>query len=196
MTFFNVRWMWGCIFCVFAYFAALFFGYAGSRSEHLSLSYIESVRINESLRVSSLNFESPEAKRHEAMHIWFNNVRLLGIMVAGGATLGVASILQLIFNAVKLGLLFGANRDNLAFCASAVAPHWVLEYTAFIACAGRAMEAVFLLGNYLREKTINITGYFVNVGVTAAAAALVLVLAAYVEVYITPGIVVRLFHLS
>lgn len=152
--------------------------------------------MNESLRVSSLNSESPEVRRHEAVHIWSNNVRLLGIIVVGGGTLGVASILQLVFNAVKLGLLFGANRDNLAFCASAVVPHGVLEYAAFIACAGRATESVFLLGNYLRGKSVNITRYFVNIGVTAAAAALVLVLAAYVEVYVTPGIVARLFHLS
>lgn len=126
---------------------------------------------------------------------WFlavNNLRVAGVLTLGFVSFGVISVAILFFNGFVVGLVLGgAAQDGALLEALAlIVPHGVLELGAFFLVGGLTFRVAHRLIDYLRgvdETAVTAQEAFEAV-VLLVAAALAIVVAAWIEVHLTERI--------
>ena len=122
-----------------------------------------------------------------------NNTRAFAVFLLGALSLGLITAVGLIGNGILLGYVgaVATAREGLGFVVLAVAPHGVLELPALFAASAVAFRVVARTAARIagrrssvqtREEWRRTLGY-------VAVAWLVLVVAAFVEIYVTFALV-------
>lgn len=124
--------------------------------------------------------------------IALNNLRVLAILTLGFVSFGAISGAVLLFNGFIIGLVVaGAAADGgLIEPVALILPHGWLELGAFFLVAGTTFRVTHRLVNYLRgvdEGVITRQELF-EIAVLFLVAAVAIVLAAWIEVYLTEPI--------
>jgi len=121
-----------------------------------------------------------------------NNLRVLAILTLGFVSFGTLSGAVLLFNGFIIGLVVaGAAADGALLEAVAlIAPHGWLELGAFFLVAGTTFRVTHRLVNYLRgiDDSVITRQELFEIAVLFLVAAVAIVVAAWIEVYLTEAI--------
>jgi uncharacterized membrane protein SpoIIM required for sporulation len=155
---------------------------------------------NVSKRLHDSNFAfDPLTGPAEASEIITNNIRVAMSMVAGGMTLGVLTLYEIVFNGLMVGT-FGALFSEKGFGSdywATIAPHGVIELTS-LQLAGAAglllAQAIVAPGRLRRIDALKANGR--RAGVLMAGVAGMLVIAGTIEGFVTPQRSSELFRLG
>lgn len=161
--------------------------------------HLAGVDLLEQLGISSPEELLPEDVELTTWFVFQNNARVLLLLVAGALTLGVLTALVLVFNGVLIGwvVAVAAGEAGVGLTLALLLPHGVIELPAFWIAAGVAFRLLARPVNYLRG-----TYEHVYTRAEAGRAALLVVVAigmmlvaAAIEVHVTPAIADALFGL-
>jgi stage II sporulation protein M len=126
--------------------------------------------------------------------ILVNNLIALGVVLAGVISFGVLSVLSLLFNGVIIGILLGAtigvDGASPLVVAALIVPHGIIELPAFWLAGAIGLRVAHRLIRYLRGKDARVLtrAEVLEVIVLVVLAAVMIVVAAWIEVNITPVI--------
>ncbi|QSG13629.1 stage II sporulation protein M [Halapricum desulfuricans] len=152
-------------------------------------------------RVDVAGYESSVASASAAagvgqftfLHILGNNAVVVGVSAAGGLALGVPTLVNTLFNGFVMGVLGGvvATAASPDVALAAVLPHVIVEVPAFLLAAAAGFKLPRALGSYLVGNTEYILDRRTvrDSAVVAVTAVALVVVAAVVEVVITPWVV-------
>lgn len=151
--------------------------------------------------LAQIGLENPEelfeGVEFTATSIFVNNTTAFLLMVVGAVSLGLLTVLSLLFNGLLVGWLGAlvAGEVGVDYVLVLLAPHGILELPALFVAAGVGFRLVHLGANYLRgtrdrylssvELRRTLTLLFV--------AWIALAVAAVIEVYVTPAIAEAIF---
>lgn len=127
------------------------------------------------------------------VNIAVNNLTVLGILAVGGAVLfGLPAVLNLFLNGFSFGMAVTsilANAGPLA-TAAILLPHGVLELPAMWLAAAAGCRVPYELVRYLREEKEYVLdrAEAVEIGYLVAVSVVLIVVAAWVEVQISPAV--------
>lgn len=124
--------------------------------------------------------------------ILVNNLIALGVDALGLVTVGLASALMLFLNGLVVGAVVavGLEQASPLLLAALVVPHGVIELSAFFLVGGMAFRVYHRLARYLigyDDAPLTRVELF-EVAVLLAVAVAMIVVAAAVEVFVTPGV--------
>jgi uncharacterized membrane protein SpoIIM required for sporulation len=128
-----------------------------------------------------------------------NNLKLIFLMLAGSITFGLSTFINLIFNGFSFGMLI-SNAYNSGMSTKLILaltiPHGIFEIPAMLISAVAGFKIPYEVIQYLRDKKEKpITEEDIKEFLKLAGISIVLiVIAAFVEVYITPEIANYLLH--
>lgn len=130
--------------------------------------------------------------RITATTIAVNNLRALGVVALGFVSVGLASVLVLLVNGLIVGVVvaLGAGETSLLLMLALLLPHGILELSAFWLVAGVVFRVYHRLARYVvgrDERFLNRQEVFEAV-VLLGAAAVVILVAAVIEVHVTPEV--------
>ncbi|RYG59122.1 stage II sporulation protein M [bacterium] len=135
------------------------------------------------------NYEGLAASPEVSTEIMTNNVRVTIMAVGLGVTAGIGTGYVLIMNGLMLGGLAGVatnySVDYLFW--SVILPHGILELTAICIAGGAGLviaRAIYAPGDLPRRDALRIAGG--EAGQLLAGVAAMLVLAGFIEGFITP----------
>lgn len=161
--------------------------------------HLAGVNLLEVLGLSSPEELLPEDVELTTWFIFRNNARVLLLLVGGALTLGLLTVLGLVFNGVVIGwvVAVAAGEAGLGLTLALLVPHGVLELPAFWIAAGVAFRLLtrpvsYLLGRYDHVYTRAEAG---RAALLVVVALLAVLLAAAIEVHVTPAIAEALFDL-
>ncbi|WP_292460153.1 stage II sporulation protein M [Methanothermococcus sp.] len=122
-----------------------------------------------------------------------NNLKVIFLMLAGSITFGLSTFINLIFNGFNVGVLIGSTfqtNEPLKLIAGFILPHGIFEIPAMLISAVAGFKIPYEVIQYLRDKKEKpITEEDIKEFLKLALISIVLiVIAAFVEVYITPKI--------
>lgn len=121
-----------------------------------------------------------------------NNLVALGVTLLGVATFGLVAAFSLFFNGLLVGTLVSAALPEAGpvVLAALLLPHGVLELSAFWLVGAVALRFAHRLVRYLRgvDDTAFTRREAVEAGTLLVAAVVLVVVAAWVEVAVTPGV--------
>ncbi|NLM30429.1 MAG: stage II sporulation protein M [Methanomicrobiales archaeon] len=129
-----------------------------------------------------------------AFKIFLNNLSACTLLFLGGASLGIATVLVLAVNGLLIGAVAEIMRQQQGslFIAAALIPHGIFEIPSFLIAGGlglllgRALMAEWYGGGDAAAAAVPLARLFIRVVVPLLA------VAAVVEVFITPVVVVIL----
>ena len=135
-----------------------------------------------------------------AVTILLNNTRAFLLFVAGALTLGLLTVLALVFNGVVVGYVMSgaAAEKGFLFVVLGLVPHGVLELPALFVASGVAFRLVYVVPAYLigrRNRVLNELDLKRTIALVGVAW-VVLAVAAFVEFYVTGGILQAVFGTS
>ena len=122
-------------------------------------------------------------------HIVINNIRVLGLELAGIATAGFSSLLQVGWNGFRMGLLLRQHRFGVV--APFVFPHAIIEMSALLLGASTSLNIVVqsirdgLAGRFSLIRNLN------AIVIPIALCVALLLVAGLIEVFVTPWIASR-----
>ncbi len=116
--------------------------------------------------------------RRHALHILRGNLRVVATLLAGACTLGLFTLLELLWNAVGLGFGLSTVARGTPEAIPLVIRYVPLEFSAFVLAASAAEHLSFMV---LRCLAAGEAPRFTSVTVALAAAVGMLVAAAIIE---------------
>ncbi|OVE83611.1 stage II sporulation protein M [Natronolimnobius baerhuensis] len=127
-----------------------------------------------------------------------NNTQAFLMAIAGALTVGLLTAFVMIFNGVILGNIgaSAANEIGIDFIIIGIAPHGIFELPAIFIAGGVGFQIVYRFGQRLvgsREQFFT-KPYVARTVAFVLFAWLLLVLAAFVEAYVTPALLEALFE--
>ncbi|WP_323191417.1 stage II sporulation protein M [Halostella sp. PRR32] len=129
--------------------------------------------------------------------ILVNNTRAFLVFLVGALSLGLITVLGLVVNGVLLGYVgaLAAGNEGIGFVVLAIAPHGILELPALFAASAVAFRVVARAGARIagRRSTVMSVDEWRRTAGFVAAAWVVLAVAAFVEIYVTFGLVEALY---
>jgi uncharacterized membrane protein SpoIIM required for sporulation len=125
--------------------------------------------------------------------IMFNNLRALLLMGLGAVTGGLLTLFGLFVNGLLVGAVVGLviQETSWTFVLAALLPHGVIELSAFFMAASIGLRVPHRIARYLMaydEKPITRTEA-VELAVLSVIMIVMIVVAAAIEVYITPDVI-------
>lgn len=119
-----------------------------------------------------------------------NNLVALGVNALGFLTVGLASVLMLLLNGLVVGLVvaLGASETSTLLMFALLAPHGVVELPAFWLVSGVVFRVYHRLARYVvgqDEQFLDRQELF-EVSVLLGVAVLMILVAAVIEVHVTP----------
>jgi len=122
-----------------------------------------------------------------------NNLKVIFLMLAGAITFGLSTFINLIYNGFNVGLLIGSifqTNEPLKVIAGFILPHGIFEIPAILISAVAGFKIPYEITLYLLDKKEKpITEEDIKVFLKLAIISIILiVIAAFIEVYITPKI--------
>ena len=120
--------------------------------------------------------------RRQALHILSGNLRVVAALLAGTCTLGLFTLLELLWNAVGLGIGLSALARGTPDAIPLVIRYVPLEFSAFVLAASAAEHLSFMV---LRCLAAGEAPQFISVTAALAAALGMLVAAAIIEANVT-----------
>jgi uncharacterized membrane protein SpoIIM required for sporulation len=127
----------------------------------------------------------PQARAMAFRHILGNNLRTDALMLVGAITCCLTGVVELTINGLKMGMLYSQVHQNGLPTTELwryIAPHGIVEYSGYLTGQAAAMCFVrdasrWLLGGGDLDWLVL---------VPAVASLLLIVVAAWIEVYVTP----------
>ena len=131
--------------------------------------------------------------------ILINNLKVVFLMLAGSITFGLSTFINLIFNGFNVGVLVGSTfltNEPLKLITGLILPHGIFEIPAMIISAVAGFKIPYEVIQYLRDKKEKpLTEEDIKEFLKLAGISIILIIiAAFVEVYITPEIANYLLH--
>ena len=127
------------------------------------------------------NDPAGDMRRH-TLHILGGNLRVVATLLAGACTLGLFTLLELVWNAFVLGFGLSALARGTPVAIPLVIRYVPLEFSAFVLAAGAAEHLSFMV---LRCLAAGETPRFTSSAVALAMALGMLVAAAIIEADVT-----------
>jgi len=122
-----------------------------------------------------------------------NNLKVIFLMLAGAITFGLSTFINLLFNGFNVGMLIGSifqTNEPLKVIAGFILPHGIFEIPAMLISAVAGFKIPYEVTLYLLDKKEKpITEEDIKVFLKLAMISIILIIiAAFIEVYITPKI--------
>ncbi|ACX72190.1 protein of unknown function DUF95 transmembrane [Methanocaldococcus vulcanius M7] len=122
-----------------------------------------------------------------------NNLKVIFLMLAGAITFGLSTFINLLFNGFNVGALIGSTfltNEPLKIIAGFILPHGIFEIPAILISAVAGFKIPYEITLYLLDKKEKpITEEDIKVFLKLAIISIILIIiAAFIEVYITPKI--------
>lgn len=121
-----------------------------------------------------------------------NNLLALGVDALGLVTVGLASVLMLLLNGFVVGLVVGllAGETSLLLLVALLLPHGVVELTAFWLVAGVVFRVYHRMARYVvgRDERFLDRQEVFEAAVLFGVAVLMILVAAVIEVHVTPAV--------
>ncbi|AEH06446.1 stage II sporulation protein M [Methanothermococcus okinawensis] len=122
-----------------------------------------------------------------------NNLKVIFLMLAGAITFGFSTFINLIFNGFSLGMLISNAYNSgvpIKLILALILPHGIFEIPAMLISAVAGFKIPYEVIQYLRDKKEKpITEDDIKEFLKLALISIILIIiAAFVEVYITPKI--------
>lgn len=131
---------------------------------------------------------------------WFfvsNNTVPYVLSIVGVATVGILTVYVVVFNGVVVGNVgwFVAGDEGLDFVVVGLAPHGIFELPALFVAAGVGFRLLHRLGQRVlgRRDSFVTKRYVYRTGLLVLSGWLLLVVAAFVEAYVTGALLEALF---
>lgn len=125
--------------------------------------------------------------------IMFNNLRALFLMGMGVVTGGVLSVFGLVVNGLLVGVVVGVvvQQSSWAVILAALLPHGIIELSAFFMAAAIGLRVPHRFVRYLFawDETPITRTELVELGVLSVLMVVMIVVAAWIEVNVTPEII-------
>jgi stage II sporulation protein M len=177
------RWFgWHLVAALAVFFASAFAGYA--LLDALPLDGLTDVMPAES-PLADVEFTFPS--------IMFNNLRALGLILLGAVTGGALSLFGLVVNGLLVGAVVALVVDQAGWAVifAALAPHGVIELSAFFVAAAIGLRISHRLLRYLLgyDETPLSRIELTELAVIGVALVVTIVVAAWIEVNVTPDVV-------
>ncbi|AEH06440.1 stage II sporulation protein M [Methanothermococcus okinawensis] len=125
--------------------------------------------------------------------ILLNNLKVIFLMLAGAITFGFSTFINLIFNGFNVGILIGSTfqtNEPLKLITALILPHGIFEIPAMLISAVAGFKIPYGITLYLLDKKEKpITEDDIKEFLKLALISIILiVIAAFIELYITPKI--------
>ncbi|AEF96608.1 stage II sporulation protein M [Methanotorris igneus] len=125
--------------------------------------------------------------------ILLTNLKVILLMLAGAITFGLSTFINLIFNGFNVGILVGSTfltDEPLKLITALILPHGIFEIPAMLISATAGFKIPYEVILYLLDKKEKpITEEDIKEFLKLAGISIILIIiAAFVEVYITPKI--------
>jgi len=122
-----------------------------------------------------------------------NNLKVIFLMLAGAITFGLSTFINLIYNGFNVGLLIGSifqTNEPLKVIAGFILPHGIFEIPAMLISAVAGFKIPYEVTLYLLDKKEKpITNEDIKEFLKLSLISIILIIiAAFIEVYITPKI--------
>ena len=122
-----------------------------------------------------------------------NNLKVIFLMLAGAITFGLSTFINLMFNGFNVGVLVGSTfltNEPLKLITGLILPHGIFEIPAMLISAVAGFKIPYEVIQYLRDrKEKPLTEEDIKEFLKLAGISIILIIiAAFVEVYITPEI--------
>ncbi len=129
----------------------------------------------------------------EAPDFWqivFNNIRVVALLLLGALLFGGTTFVNLIFNGVNLGVVAKMSIKTSITTLTLILPHGIFEIPAIIIAGAAGFKIPYEIVRYLAgKKEQPLTKEDVKEYLTLALISIILiVIAAFVEAYVTPRI--------
>ncbi|MDF9747265.1 stage II sporulation protein M [Natrinema salsiterrestre] len=132
-----------------------------------------------------------------ARFLLVNNTQAFLLSIAGALTLGVLTAWAMVFNGIIVGNVAAIVTDNVGFDYILVGllPHGVFELPALFIAAGVGFRLLYRFGEriYGTRDAIITKRYLYRTGLLVLVGWLLLVVAAFVEAFVTPALLEALF---
>ncbi|MBZ6494923.1 stage II sporulation protein M [Natrinema longum] len=132
-----------------------------------------------------------------AQFLLVNNTRAFLLSILGVVTLGLLTVWAMVFNGVIVGNI-GAfiTRDvGLDYILVGLLPHGIFELPALFIAAGVGFRLLYRFGQRIRgsRNAVFTKPYLYRTGILVLVGWLLLVVAAFVEAFVTPALLETLF---
>ncbi|CAB3288789.1 conserved membrane protein of unknown function [Methanocaldococcus lauensis] len=122
-----------------------------------------------------------------------NNLKVIFLMLAGSITFGLSTFINLIYNGFNVGVLIGSTfqtNEPLKLILALILPHGIFEIPALLISAVAGFKIPYEITLYLLDKKEKpITEEDIKEFLKLALISIILIIiAAFVEVYITPKV--------
>jgi len=125
--------------------------------------------------------------------IMFNNLRALLLMGMGAVTGGLLTLFGLFVNGLLVGAVVGLviQEASWAVVLAALVPHGVIELSAFFMAASIGLRVPHRIARYLMayDETPITRSEAVELGVLSVVMIVMIVVAAWIEVNVTPDVI-------
>ena len=133
------------------------------------------------VRVDGATNDTAGDMRRQTVHILDGNVRVMATLLAGACTLGICTLLELLWNAFVLGFGLSALARGTPAAIPLVIRYVPLEFSAFVLTASAAEHLSFMV---LRCLVAGEPPRFASATVALAVALGMLVAAAIIEAHV------------
>ncbi|XRO76343.1 stage II sporulation protein M [Methanocaldococcus sp. 10A] len=125
--------------------------------------------------------------------ILLNNLKVIFLMLAGSITFGLSTFINLIFNGFNVGVLIGSTfqtNEPLKLILALILPHGIFEIPGMLISATAGFKIPYEITLYLLDKKEKpLTEEDIKEFLKLALISIILIIiAAFVEVYITPKV--------
>ena len=154
---------------------------------------LSQIFLNANLQEMELDLNVYDAQ-NQFFYIFLNNLAVCILLICG---CGIVTIPLLIYQGFQIGLLLGIWCVSGASYISGIMlllPHSIVEVPALILTATLGNELFFLGKDYFINKENRIHYFFLKNSKKMIMVLFMLVIAAFVECFITPRIYVRFFY--
>ncbi|MBQ6100454.1 MAG: stage II sporulation protein M [Methanobrevibacter sp.] len=146
-------------------------------------------QISDNLR--TLQSNDGETVETSSLFLFIHNLTADLIIIIGGILFSIISVISVIFNGVMIGTPFGVD---LAFAASSILPHAIIEYLAGALALAAAfkitqLEIKIIKNRNLRDTLSENKVFIKDIAVIIIIMIVLLAVAAIIEGHITPRIV-------
>jgi stage II sporulation protein M len=178
------RWFrWHLVAALAVFFGTAFAGYAVFGA--IPVEGLADVIPGDSSPLGDIDFTFPS--------IMFNNLRALLLMGMGAVTGGLLTLFGLFVNGLLVGAVVGLviQEASWAVVLAALLPHGVIELSAFFMAASIGLRVPHRIVRYLMayDETPITRAEAVELGVLSAIMIVMIVVAAWIEVNVTPDVI-------
>ncbi|WP_254532088.1 stage II sporulation protein M [Natrinema gelatinilyticum] len=140
---------------------------------------------------------SEQSKLELARFLLVNNSRAFVLSILGVLSLGLLTAWAMLFNGVIVGNIgaFVATDAGVGYILVGLLPHGIFELPALFVAAGVGFRLLYRVGQRIRggRNAVFSKAYLYRTGILVVVAWLLLVVAAFVEAFVTPVLLETLF---